>query len=101
MKILQKIIERIRKMFARSKYLDIKSRKCLSEIRKVLRWLEQESFGYYNWQYRRLDELNLVDAGKLADEYILISQKMSKLQARERDLVTGIVGMAVVKCIEK
>lgn len=79
----------------------IRSRKCRSEIKKILKGLETESFGYYKWQYRGLEKLNLTDANNLAEECLVIREGLSRLNKRERDLVTGIVGMAVVKCLEK
>jgi hypothetical protein len=81
--------------------LDIKSRKCLREIRKVVKGLEAESVGLYKWQYCGLETLGLTEPEALADEYILINNKKSKLQSRERDLVAGIVGVAIVKALKK
>ena len=87
--------------------MDIKSKECLDQIdvvansilseRKHMIWEMSLGNRLKRDAIASLTERGMMDSTKIVDEYILIQKKVSKLPLRERELITGIVGMAIVK----
>jgi len=102
---LKPIIARIKGFFCckKSSKIDLKSRKFLNQIRIVLEAFryEKDTLGDISWHYQSLVKANLTEPEAIVDEYILIQRKKSKRPLRERELITGIIGMAVMKTIKK
>ena len=99
------IIARIKGFFCRKKSskIDLKSRKFLNQVRIVLEALryEKDTLGNISWHYQSLEKANLTEPEAIVTEYILIQRKKSKCPLRERELITGIIGMAVMKFVKK
>ena len=99
------IIARIKDFFCRKKSskIDLKSRKFLNQLRIVLDAFryEKDTLGNISWHYQSLEKAKLTEPETIVDEFILIQRKKSKRPLRERELITGIIGMAIMKSIKK
>jgi hypothetical protein len=96
------IIARIKGLFKKKPpVLDFKSSKFLNQVKEVIHLLKKENDNTYQWHFKSLESKNLIEPVHIVDEFILIQKKKSNLPLRERELITGIIGMAIVKSNKK
>ena len=105
---MKRIISLIKSWFKPkvSNTFDIKSKICLMEIAKTVRNIETDiglrwQLGYKRDAFLSLEDKMMLDPLTLANEFILIQNKKSELPKRERDLINGIVGMAIYNSLKK